>query len=183
MKELQGIDGRISIRTVRQVMLAAQGLDRSSSRPAVKADVLEAVRRMSLLQIDTIHFVRRSPYLVLWSRLDDYPPEWLGELLAEGALFDFDYTIECYTPAAKRRYGYFTLPILHRGWLIGRKGFSRSRRCPWSRASRLARSWSTTWPPPCVAWQPGTPRRSSSFASPIRPSWQEGWKPWVGGSV
>ena len=35
-------------------------------------------------------------------------------------LFDFDYTIECYTPAAKRRYGYFTLPILHRGRLIGR---------------------------------------------------------------
>jgi uncharacterized protein YcaQ len=35
-------------------------------------------------------------------------------------LFDFDYKIECYTPAAKRRYGYFTLPILHHGRLIGR---------------------------------------------------------------
>jgi uncharacterized protein YcaQ len=35
-------------------------------------------------------------------------------------LFDFDYKIECYTPAAKRRYGYFSLPILHRGKLIGR---------------------------------------------------------------
>jgi uncharacterized protein YcaQ len=36
------------------------------------------------------------------------------------ALFNFDYTIECYTPAAKRKYGYFTLPILHRGRLVGR---------------------------------------------------------------
>ena len=35
-------------------------------------------------------------------------------------LFGFDYKIECYTPAANRRYGYFTLPILHRGQLIGR---------------------------------------------------------------
>jgi uncharacterized protein YcaQ len=35
-------------------------------------------------------------------------------------LFGFDYRIECYTPAAKRRYGYFTLPILQRGRLIGR---------------------------------------------------------------
>jgi hypothetical protein len=36
------------------------------------------------------------------------------------ALFNFDYTIECYTPAPKRVYGYFCLPILHQGQLIGR---------------------------------------------------------------
>lgn len=35
-------------------------------------------------------------------------------------LFDFDYKLECYTPAPKRQYGYFTLPILRNGALIGR---------------------------------------------------------------
>ena len=35
-------------------------------------------------------------------------------------LFNFDYLIECYTPVAKRVYGYFTLPILHKGSLVGR---------------------------------------------------------------
>ncbi|MEO6391876.1 MAG: crosslink repair DNA glycosylase YcaQ family protein, partial [Pyrinomonadaceae bacterium] len=35
-------------------------------------------------------------------------------------LFDFDYRLECYTPESKRLYGYFTLPILYRGTLIGR---------------------------------------------------------------
>ncbi|MCA9860296.1 MAG: YcaQ family DNA glycosylase [Thermomicrobiales bacterium] len=40
--------------------------------------------------------------------------------LRASALFGFDYLIECYTPAEKRVYGYFTLPILHRGQLVGR---------------------------------------------------------------
>ncbi|WP_188471085.1 winged helix-turn-helix domain-containing protein [Hafnia psychrotolerans] len=35
-------------------------------------------------------------------------------------LFNFDYRLECYTPEAKRKFGYFTLPILQRGELIGR---------------------------------------------------------------
>jgi uncharacterized protein len=80
------------------MILAAQGLDRLLDRPAVKTDVLEVVRRMGLLQIDTIHVVARSPYLVLWSRLGDYRPEWLDELLVEGALFEYWAHAMCFLP-------------------------------------------------------------------------------------
>lgn len=35
-------------------------------------------------------------------------------------IFDFEYTLECYVPAVKRKYGYFSLPILWKGDLVGR---------------------------------------------------------------
>jgi uncharacterized protein len=82
----------------RALMLAAQGLHRRPDRATTKVDVLRAIRRMGALQIDTIHVVARSPYLVLWSRLGDYEPRWLDELLAEGALFEYWSHAACWLP-------------------------------------------------------------------------------------
>ena len=36
------------------------------------------------------------------------------------AMFGLDYKIEVYTPEAKRKYGYFSLPILHGNRMVGR---------------------------------------------------------------
>ncbi|MGB8511019.1 MAG: crosslink repair DNA glycosylase YcaQ family protein [Pyrinomonadaceae bacterium] len=82
----------------RALMLAAQGLDRRPAKKATKRDVLRVIRRMGALQIDTIQVVARSPYLVLWSRLGDYNPRWLEELLDEGAIFEYWSHEACFLP-------------------------------------------------------------------------------------
>ncbi|MBZ0301617.1 MAG: winged helix DNA-binding domain-containing protein [Anaerolineae bacterium] len=80
------------------LMIAAQGLQQCPPTPATKADLRQIIRQMHVLQIDTIHVVARSPYLVLWSRLGDYDPRWLDELLAESALFEYWSHAACFLP-------------------------------------------------------------------------------------
>lgn len=43
-------------------------------------------------------------------------------------LFGFDYLLECYLPQAKRRYGYFSLPILWDGKLVARMDCKAERK-------------------------------------------------------
>ncbi|MCX6043662.1 MAG: winged helix DNA-binding domain-containing protein [Chloroflexi bacterium] len=89
---------QLSQAEARTLLLAAQGLDRLPDHPVTKADVLATIQRMGALQIDTIHVVARSPYLVLWSRLGAYDPQWLDELLAEGKLFEYWSHAACFLP-------------------------------------------------------------------------------------
>ncbi len=64
-------------------------------------------------------------------------------------LFNFSYRLECYTPAPKRQYGYFVLPLLHQGKLVGRMDSKVHRktgvlevfRCGWKKGSGSPRGW------------------------------------------
>jgi hypothetical protein len=106
----------LSLDAVRGLMIAAQGLHDHPHPPATKKAVRSIIRQMHILQIDTIHVIARSPYLVLWSRLGDYNPRWLEDLLAEGALFEYWSHAACFLPIEE----YPLYRHLYDSWLGGR---------------------------------------------------------------
>ncbi len=71
---------RISMDEARALAVIAQGLDEPASGPPSKSAIMETIRRIGCLQIDTISVVARSHYLVLWSRLGQYDPALVDEL-------------------------------------------------------------------------------------------------------
>jgi uncharacterized protein YcaQ len=112
----------LSITQARALHLAAQGLLQAPARQASRSALQRTIERMALLQIDTIHVVNRSPYLVLFARLGNYPPIWLEDALAKGQLFETWAHEACFAPHADL--------LLHRA-------YNRSARRHWGLTSAV----------------------------------------------
>jgi len=90
----------LTLSQARVLQLAAQGLLQAPRKRARREDLVAAIQRMRLLQIDSIHVVARSPYLVLYARLGDYPQAWLEEALASGRIAECWAHEACFVTAA-----------------------------------------------------------------------------------
>ena len=73
----------LSLREARRIALGAQLLAGPTPRRASKHRMLDVIRHIGALQIDSISVVARSHHIVLWSRLGNHPEQWLQQLLAE----------------------------------------------------------------------------------------------------
>nr|WP_304529335.1 crosslink repair DNA glycosylase YcaQ family protein [Dyella sp. C11] len=102
----------MSLVQAQRIHLAAQGLLNKPAARAKAADVVGAIERMRLLQIDSIHVVARSPYLVLHSRLGNYDPQWLDDALEKGRIAESWAHEACFVPAADF--------VLHHAWRMQR---------------------------------------------------------------
>ena len=78
---------RLSIAAARRIALAAQGFS-SGSRPAGRepglAAITAAVRRLGLLQLDSVNVFCRAHYMPLFSRLGPYDKRLLDRIAAHG---------------------------------------------------------------------------------------------------
>ena len=100
---------------------------------------------------------RRATGVAFLAPLD--PLVWDRDLLR--SLFDFDYVWEVYVPAAKRRWGYYVLPILFGDRLVGRIE-PRIERA--SGALRILGLW---WEDGSIRWRPrASPTRSPTPSRP-----------------
>jgi len=106
--------------------LAALGIARAKSTKvpveawdvgeAGEPAVVEGVKgewRVEPALLETDDFAGRTALLSPFDRL-------VHDRARTQVLFDFEYTLEMYKPAAQRRWGYFALPILHHDRLVGK---------------------------------------------------------------
>jgi uncharacterized protein YcaQ len=152
----------LSAGQARLVHLAAQGLLVPPARRATRDDVRAAVARLSLLQLDSVHVVARSPYLVLHARLGDYDPSWLDELVASRALFEVWAHEACIAPIED--YG------IHRRALETRSDWFVTR------ARRLRRRQGRAMEALLEHIRAQGPVKTSDFADPRRR--RTGWWDW-----
>ncbi|MBD3942374.1 YcaQ family DNA glycosylase [Microbacterium sp. NEAU-LLC] len=77
-------------------------------------------------------------------------------------LFDFEYRIEIYTPAPKRRYGYYSLPVLIGDDIVGRVDLKADRAAS---TLRVQSAW----------WEPSRPQEAATLLADqlrLAASWQ-----------
>jgi len=96
------------LEALRAVALRTQGLDamdKAGFTPG-REDLYRCTAHLGCVQIDTLQMVRRSHYLVLWSRLGSYNPADFDALASAGdrRLFEGWQHAACFIPLSEYRY-------------------------------------------------------------------------------
>jgi uncharacterized protein YcaQ len=98
---------KLSLRESRQIALSAQGLASQNQFGKGLKGTAKAIDRLGYVQIDTISVVERAHHHVLWSRVKDYSPEYLPQLLEKKKVFEYWSHAAAYLPIEDFR---FSLP-------------------------------------------------------------------------
>jgi uncharacterized protein YcaQ len=103
----------ISLAEARAIVLRSQGLaDDPAPFGLGKPGVLQAIKHLAYVQVDTVSVIQRAHHHVLWARVPDYQPEMLHRLQSPDAqVFEFWNHAASYLPMDDYR---FSLPMMRR---------------------------------------------------------------------
>jgi len=115
---------KISLATARQLALRAHGLNGGWMLPPNQEGAAQIIERLGYVQIDTIYIIQRAHHHTLWTRLQEYQPTMLDDLLAKDRrVFEWWTHAMAYIPMRDYRFyaprmGYDALWGRQREWLI-----------------------------------------------------------------
>ena len=103
---------------LRRIALDRQGLLKNDHFGRGKRATLRAIEHLGYIQIDTISVVERAHHHVLWSRVSNYQPKFLDQLVRERQVFEYWFHAAAWLPMRDYR---FSLPRMNsidgdRGW-------------------------------------------------------------------
>lgn len=92
---------------LRHLALSRQGLTASPAFGNGAAGARQAIEHLGYIQIDTLSVIERAHHHVLWTRIPDYRPEHLHQLVRERDVFEYWFHAASYLPMRDYR---FSLP-------------------------------------------------------------------------
>lgn len=95
-----------------QLNLQQQGLNQQRRG---KAATLAIIEQLGYVQIDSIHVVERAHHHVLYSRIPNYQPVWLDELMAEKKVFEYWSHAAAFLPMQDFRFSLYRKQQLQQG--------------------------------------------------------------------
>ena len=94
----------ISIENAKTLALTSQGLTRNKTFPKGKSGVLEAIRHLAYIQIDTVSVIERAHHHSLWTRVENYKSKHLDALIEEKKIFEYWFHAASFLPIQDYRY-------------------------------------------------------------------------------
>ena len=106
----------------RKIILHAAGLSKRAQFGKGREAVYKLIDHLGYLQLDTNYVIERAHHHAIASRVPDYKLEWLGELQADGRIYEFFTSDSGFMPMHEFR---FSLPVKE-SFKINRKPISQA---------------------------------------------------------
>jgi uncharacterized protein YcaQ len=96
---------------LRRIALNQQGLLKANFFGRGKRATLRAIEQLGYVQIDTIAVVERAHHHVFWSRVENYRPKFLDQLVKQREIFEYWFHAAAWLPMRDYR---FALPRMRK---------------------------------------------------------------------